>query len=64
MSIDRKKQESQVINGHFPEPKLQILRNYPREYYRPTVFEDNHSLAFLDHRPLFSGHCLLIPNPA
>ena len=25
------------------------------------VFEDNLSLAFLDHRPLFPGHCLLIP---
>jgi len=26
-----------------------------------TVFEDESSLAFLDHRPLFPGHCLLIP---
>ena len=25
------------------------------------VFEDQHLLAFLDHRPLFPGHCLLIP---
>ncbi len=25
------------------------------------VFEDQHSLAFLDHRPLFPGHCLLVP---
>ncbi|HWB84047.1 MAG TPA: HIT family protein [Bryobacteraceae bacterium] len=25
------------------------------------VFEDETSLAFLDHRPLFPGHCLLIP---
>jgi histidine triad (HIT) family protein len=25
------------------------------------VFEDEISLAFLDHRPLFPGHCLLIP---
>ena len=25
------------------------------------VFEDDISLAFLDHRPLFPGHCLLIP---
>ena len=24
------------------------------------VFEDSISLAFLDHRPLFPGHCLLI----
>lgn len=25
------------------------------------VFADEHTLAFLDHRPLFPGHCLLIP---
>ena len=25
------------------------------------VFEDEFSLAFLDHRPVFPGHCLLIP---
>ena len=27
----------------------------------PVVFEDPVSVAFLDHRPLFPGHCLLIP---
>jgi histidine triad (HIT) family protein len=26
-----------------------------------TVLDDEHTLAFLDHRPLFPGHCLLIP---
>lgn len=25
-----------------------------------TVFEDQSSVAFLDHRPLFPGHCLLV----
>jgi len=25
------------------------------------VFQDGQLLAFLDHRPLFPGHCLLIP---
>jgi histidine triad (HIT) family protein len=25
------------------------------------VFEDETSIAFLDHRPVFPGHCLLIP---
>lgn len=25
------------------------------------VFEDDLSVAFLDHRPLFYGHCLLVP---
>ena len=26
-----------------------------------VVAEDEHSIAFLDRRPLFPGHCLLIP---
>ena len=26
-----------------------------------VVFDDEISLAFLDHRPLFPGHCLLVP---
>ena len=26
-----------------------------------VVFESSVSLAFLDHRPLFHGHCLLVP---
>jgi histidine triad (HIT) family protein len=26
-----------------------------------SVFEDHISMAFLDHRPLFPGHCLLVP---
>jgi histidine triad (HIT) family protein len=26
-----------------------------------VVFEDEHSLAFLDNRPLFHGHSLLVP---
>jgi histidine triad (HIT) family protein len=25
------------------------------------VFDDDVSIAFLDHRPLFPGHCLLVP---
>ena len=28
-----------------------------------TVLEDELCLAFLDRRPLFPGHCLLIPKP-
>lgn len=27
----------------------------------PVVFQDSTCMAFLDHRPLFPGHCLLIP---
>ncbi len=26
-----------------------------------VVLEDEHSVAFLDNRPLFPGHCLLVP---
>jgi histidine triad (HIT) family protein len=26
-----------------------------------VVFQDDISIAFLDHRPLFPGHCLLVP---
>ena len=26
-----------------------------------VVYQDETSLAFLDHRPLFPGHCLLVP---
>ena|SRR5229473_1119903 len=32
-----------------------------REVTSRLVFEDEISLAFLDHRPVFPGHCLLIP---
>jgi histidine triad (HIT) family protein len=26
-----------------------------------VVLDDAHAMAFLDHRPLFPGHCLLVP---
>lgn len=32
-----------------------------REVPARLVFEDDISVAFLDHRPVFAGHCLLIP---
>jgi histidine triad (HIT) family protein len=38
-----------------------FCRIVAREVAAATVFEDESSLAFLDHRPLFPGHCLLIP---
>ena len=31
------------------------------ELRAPVVFEDESSLAFLDHRPVFPGHSLLVP---
>lgn len=36
-----------IVNGELSESSI--------------VFQDDISLAFLDHRPLFPGHCLLIP---
>ena len=27
----------------------------------PIVFSDESAIAFLDHRPVFPGHCLLVP---
>jgi histidine triad (HIT) family protein len=32
-----------------------------QELAATVVFEDDLTIAFLDHRPLFHGHCLLIP---
>jgi histidine triad (HIT) family protein len=31
------------------------------EVAAPIVFEDDQTIAFLDHRPVFPGHCLLVP---
>ncbi len=38
-----------------------FCRIIARELEGTIVFEDESSLAFLDHRPLFPGHCLLVP---
>ncbi len=38
-----------------------FCRIVTREATARLVFEDEISLAFLDHRPVFPGHCLLIP---
>ena len=32
-----------------------------KELAATTVFEDELTMVFLDHRPLFHGHCLLVP---
>jgi histidine triad (HIT) family protein len=37
-----------------------FCRIIAREINAHIVFEDSASLAFLDHRPLFPGHCLLV----
>jgi histidine triad (HIT) family protein len=38
-----------------------FCRIVDREIPSYTVFEDDVTLAFFDHRPLFPGHCLLVP---
>jgi|SRR5450432_2884979 len=42
-------------------PPCLFCRIAAGELAAALVFEDEVSLAFLDHRPLFAGHCLLIP---
>ena len=43
------------------EPGCIFCQVVSEEMAATIVFADNLSLAFLDHRPLFPGHCLLIP---
>jgi len=43
------------------EPACAFCRIVSGEAEAHVVFEDQHSLAFLDNRPLFPGHSLLIP---
>ena len=43
------------------DPTCAFCKIVSNEIAAPLVFEDDVSLAFLDHRPLFPGHCLLIP---
>ena len=39
-------------------PFCKIVRSETQSY---NIFEDGNTLAFLDKRPVFPGHCLLIP---
>ena len=41
-----------------PCPFCAIARGEQADY---VVAEDEHTVTFLDHRPLFPGHCLVIP---
>ncbi len=48
-----------LINVTIPDCQFcKIVRSETQSY---NVFEDDLALAFLDTRPLFAGHCLLIP---
>jgi histidine triad (HIT) family protein len=44
-----------------PAPACTFCGIAKGEMAAAVVLEDRHTLAFLDHRPLFPGHCLLIP---
>jgi len=43
------------------EPNCAFCKIVSGEVAARLVFADDVSLAFLDHRPVFPGHCLLIP---
>jgi len=43
------------------DPTCAFCKIVSNEVPARLVFADDVSLAFLDHRPLFPGHCLLIP---
>jgi histidine triad (HIT) family protein len=44
-----------------PDRDCAFCRIAAGEAEAETVLDQPHALAFLDHRPLFHGHCLLIP---
>ncbi|MGH2989566.1 MAG: HIT family protein [Solirubrobacterales bacterium] len=44
-----------------PDPECRFCAIVAGDDEAHVVYEDEHSLAFLDHRPLFPGHSLLIP---
>jgi histidine triad (HIT) family protein len=44
-----------------PEPDCLFCRIAAGGQDAVVVLDEPHALAFLDHRPLFHGHCLLIP---
>lgn len=44
-----------------PDPECRFCAIVAGDEGSHVIYEDEHSLAFLDHRPLFPGHSLLIP---
>jgi histidine triad (HIT) family protein len=52
------RKSSSKIRGSSPE--CVFCRIVARQLDAQIVFEDDSSVAFLDNRPLFPGHCLLI----
>jgi histidine triad (HIT) family protein len=46
-----------------PDGDCAFCRIAAGEEQADLVLDESHALAFLDHRPLFHGHCLLITRP-
>jgi histidine triad (HIT) family protein len=44
-----------------PDPDCRFCQIIAGDEPSHVVFEDEHTLAFLDNRPLFPGHSLLVP---
>jgi histidine triad (HIT) family protein len=49
-----------IVGGTLPDHCI-FCKIVAGELAASIVFQDDLSLAFLDHRPLFPGHCLLVP---
>jgi histidine triad (HIT) family protein len=52
---------SQPVSSGTPEPRCTFCAIVSGDLAASVVLEDADSVAFLDHRPLFPGHCLLVP---
>jgi histidine triad (HIT) family protein len=49
------------MNAERLNPNCVFCKILTKAVEAPIIFEDKHALVFLDHRPLFPGHCLVIP---
>jgi histidine triad (HIT) family protein len=54
-------QDTSANQTHFNELTCIFCKIVRSEERAAIVYEDDTSLAFLDRRPLFPGHCLLVP---
>lgn len=49
------------MNVSTPNPNCVFCKILAKSIHAPIVFENGDVLVFLDHRPIFPGHCLVIP---
>ena len=50
-----------AINQHVTNSSCLFCKIVRSDLSARIVFEDDNCIGFLDHRPVFPGHCLLIP---